>query len=151
MKKIFFTVIIFVFVTSVTSAQNIGFIRNAQSRITANLDPVKAEWEKLLGEHNIPAVLVNFEIKSGADKVTGKTFYMLLATNRDKTVKVARALKLVNGNLLFLKGVEQPSGISMCTGCAMGCGPIILNGVWECDSDCDKTKECTKASLSQTN
>ncbi len=145
MKKSVLIAIAFFFTSSIASAQAIGFIRNAQSRITANLDPIKKDWEKLLKDQSIETVLTNFEIQSGADKETGKTYYMLLATNKDKTVKVARALRLTAGNLSFYKNETKPWGVVVCSGC-VGCAPDVTGGNWFCTSNCqDESQECTKS------
>ncbi len=145
MKKIFFTTMLFGLL-NLAHAQQIGIVRNAQYRITANLDPIKLKWEQLLLEQKIPATLVNFEIQSGLDKVNGKAFYMLLASNRDRSVKVARALEVKNGYLSFFKNGEEPWGIATCSGCARACNPAVSDGKWICDGECpDTDRPCTAA------
>jgi hypothetical protein len=145
MKKILFTIML-CGLMNLGHAQQIGIVRNAQHRITANLDPIKLKWEKLLLEQKIPAILVSFEIKSVLDNVTGKGYYMLLATNRDGSVKVARALELKNGYLSFFKGAEEPWGVATCSGCAKSCNPGVSDGKWTCDGECpDAEHPCTKS------
>ncbi|WP_146185042.1 hypothetical protein [Flavobacterium pallidum] len=145
MKKVLFAVML-CGLMNFANAQQIGIVRNAQHRITANLDPIKKNWEQMLLEDKIPAILVNFEIRSGMDNGTGKTYYMLLATNRDHSVKVARALELKNGYLSFFKGQEEPLGVVTCSGCANACSPIVFQGKWVCDGECPSAdKPCTKS------
>lgn len=144
MKKTVLLAIVLCFTTTIASAQVIGFIRNSQSRITANLDPIKAEWENLLKNQEKETVLTNFEIQSGADKETGKTYYMLLATNREKTVKVAKGLQLKAGNLSFYKDEAKPWGVVVCFEC-VECTPEISGGNWNCGSGCKGDgQECKK-------
>ncbi len=143
MKKMFFCFLTLIIANTINS-QNIGIVRNAQHRITANLDPIKKEWEKLLADQNNPAALVNFEIVSGLDSKTNKTYYILLASNRDKSIKVAKALKLSNGYLAFLKGVENPKGVIICSGCSNGCIPSVVDEKWSC-GDCMSDGACDKS------
>ena len=146
MKKILLIAVCILGTVSIASAQVIGFIKNTQSRITANLDPIKAEWEKLLKDQGNEAVLTNFEIQSGADRETGKTYYLLLATNRNKSIKVARGLLLKAGNLSFYKEEVKPFGIVVCSGCAGACAPDVSGGNWFCDSECQiEGQKCTKS------
>ncbi|OYU81423.1 MAG: hypothetical protein CFE23_04880 [Flavobacterium sp. BFFFF1] len=143
MKKILFVLIAFAFMNT-SQAQQIGLVRNAQFRITANLDPIKRQWEQMLLEQKIPAYLVNFEIQSGMDNISGGTYYMLLASNQDRSVKVARALQLKNGYLSFYKGQEEPFGIATCSGCNKACNPTVSAGKWICDGACAGDKPCEK-------
>ncbi|WP_146171710.1 hypothetical protein [Flavobacterium magnum] len=150
MKKIFLAFMLCGLV-NFAHAQQIGIVRNAQHRITANLDPIKQKWEQMLLEQKIPAILVNFEIRSGMDDSTGKTYYMLLASNRDHSVKVARALELKNGYLSFYKGQEEPWGIATCTGCSNACNPAVFEGKWVCNGDCPSAdRPCTKSVTTET-
>lgn len=120
---------------SLLQAQNVGFVRNAQYRITMNLDPVKKEWEAALKDSLKGTVLTNFDIKSSVDKGDGQTVYFLVGTNRAKTVKVGRKLQLVAGNLKFAT-LASESGLVICSGCAGGCAPAATYGKPHCDTDC---------------
>src|SRR5690606_10657710 len=120
--------------------QNIGFVRNAQYRITANLDPVKAGWEKLLRANEIDAVLTKFEIKAVPDRGSGSTFYMLVGTNTARTVKVARALNLTAGNFTYVDQGQE--GVLICSGCA-SCWPSANYARMDCgEGDCEGEGDC---------
>ena len=147
MKRLIFSLLALLLSVVVSYSQQIGIVRNAQYRITANLDPVKKDFEKLLAEHQLPAVLTNFEIKTIVDKVTGNPFYMLVGTNRSRTIKVARALHLSAGYLNFYKGTEEVWGILICSGCTAGCLPEISNGKWLCNGDCQQADQVCKTDI----
>jgi hypothetical protein len=145
MKNLFYIVLFGLLTTVCVNAQTIVTIRSGQYRITADLLPIKTNWEKVLKDEGITASLVNFVVKSGADKTTGKTYYFLYGTNKDQSVKVAQGLKLKGATLVFLSKNETPAGIMTCTGCVNGCVPAILNGNWICDPACNKSdSECIK-------
>jgi len=148
MKTIFFSLFLLIISTFSINAQTIGIVRNAQYRITANMNPIKAEWEKLLVDQDKATVLTDFTITAQADKITGKTTYMLLAQNRDKSVKVARALKMKAGSLVFVSGIDMPAGVTVCSGCS-SCQPVISDGKWICDSVCPDGKLCEKSVTTQ--
>lgn len=147
MKKILFTLAVFMVFCAVSQAQTIGFLRNAQSRITADMGPVKARWEKLLAENQHETTLTDFTIKSGLDKSTGKTYYILIATNRNKSIKIAELLKLKgNGDFIFMPKAESNIGTVTCSGCTNGCNPEILEGKWVCDPECPSAETpCQKS------
>src|SRR5690606_14795289 len=124
-----YSLLFFLVVSAASFGQNIGFVRNAQYRITANLDPVKAGWEKLLRANEIDAVLTKFEIKAVPDRGSGSTFYMLVGTNTARTVKVARALKLTAGNFTYLDQGQE--AVLICSGCAT-CWPSANYARMDC-------------------
>jgi len=145
MKNLFYLVLFGLLTTVYVNAQTIATIRSGQYRITADLLPIKTKWEKVLENDGITTSLVNFVVKSGADKTTGKTYYFLYGTNKDQSVKVAQGLKLKGATLVFLSKNEAPTGIMTCIGCVNGCVPSILNGNWTCQPVCNKSdSECIK-------
>ena len=103
-------------------------------------------------EQKRPAILTNFEIKKVVQEESGKTYYMLLATNNDKTIKVAHLLDLEN-NLFSLQyqrlgdpDIPIRGGTCVCSGCSEGCDPTITNpeGNFKC-STCVEGSGCSKS------
>jgi hypothetical protein len=139
-----FSLILMLAVTVTSFSQNIGLTRNGVYRITANMDPVKAKWEKMLEVNGIDAVLTKFEIKAVADRGNGETFYMLIGSNTAKTVRVGRSLRVTGGNFSYLSNDEND--VLICTGC-FTCMPSPKFGKLDCgDTTCEDGTDCNMIS-----
>lgn len=133
-------------------AQTIGYVEKDQFKLTTEISEVKWKWEEMLEKQKNPAILTNFEIKKNNIKGTGEIYYMLLATNAEKTIKVAHLLDL-KGNQFSLQSkrvgdhdIPIKGGTCVCSGCSAGCDPALTEpgGNFICTS-CSQGTNCNKS------
>lgn len=125
------------------SAQKIEVAKiNSEGKIefTEGFEKVKENFSKVLKEQKNNAILTNFEIKNEISEA-GKSYYHIIATNNDNTVKTAHILNLKERSFIF----DFKDGTTTCTGCTRGCNPKLdTDGYYYC-IDCTQGSGCTKS------
>lgn len=126
------------------NAQKVGQIKNGYPTITENMDFLKKAWENMLIERKTSAELVNFEIISGKFEKSGESYYLIVASNKSKTLKIATKLVL-DKNRFSIKNVSLLSDTCTCSGCRDGCNPTVKpDGNFMCTACIDGGDSCTK-------
>ena len=149
MKKVLFGLIVPVIVNFTVKAQEnfkIGSNDNGKFVITENIDIIVKEWTNFLIENKINTTLATFEIKQEKYKdEEGGTYYYLIGTNREKTIKVAKLLLYneASSEFYFNNKTCLDGHTVTCSGCTAGCNPEHVKKVgWICSDSCGS---CTKS------
>jgi len=122
----------------------IGINNGGKFVITENIDVILKEWTSFLNANKIVTTLTAFEIKQAKYK-EGDTYYYLLATDKEKAVKVAKLLLYddVTAVFYFNNKICADSHTISCNGCTAGCNPEHIKRVgWICADGCGS---CTKS------
>ena len=145
MNKIFF-LLLFLISISVFSQIKVATV-DARGVVSVNTDfeQVKDHFNKILRMENKNVVLQRIDIQSNRIDAREDNHYYAYGSNRDNTVKIAHALKFVNGDLFF--DITYSSGTTICSGSGT-CSPILSeNGYFVCsgggDADCTKSSTVT--------
>jgi hypothetical protein len=145
MKKfLLFAVLVFCIGVQGQTREKVGEDDHGAFVITATLDLVKPEWNKIAKQ-----TVTTYEIISAVDD--GVRMYYLRGMTSDMGVKIATSLDLVNG--IFYKPVtddEGPTSTCTCSGCAnTGCDPrwFSASKVWICTAGCLACKKTVVATI----
>ena len=148
MKKLLLSFLIILFCLPSCTAQEsqIGKISGKDFVLTVDLKDLKMQSENHLREQGISTELVTFEILQDYVEGTKDIYYMLLAKNKDQSIKLATTLQLNNGTFTYQGKLYASSCV--CNGCTRGCSPRHHSddGIieWYCSS-CSKGTVCSKS------
>lgn len=113
--------------------REVGIIKADSAMITSNTDSLLSFFNDF--------VKINSKIDARFDKVKimkGEGYYYLLAFSKNKQVKSAYELVLVQNTFYEAMTSEGGSHIVTCSGCEVGCTPKkTSDGKWFCSSECE--------------
>lgn len=148
MKKLIFGLIATLFLGFVGNAQKIGVLKDGKPTITEKMDFLKSAWERMLIEQKNPTKLVNFEISSEKFEEGGLVYYLIIASNESKTIKIAKQLVLNEEIFTIYNKIADASleaNTCTCSGCSDGCNPVLKSdGNFMCSACTEGGNNCTK-------
>lgn len=148
MKNFLFGLLATLSLTMTSCAQTIGIVDKDNYKITCDTDVIKKDWEMVLYNQKTPAELVNFEIIANKIESSEETYYLLLARNRDNSVKIGRRLQLIDNKFSFFAVDKKSVSLSdtvTCSGCPDGCTiQLKSDGNWKCTA-CIEGSGCSKS------
>lgn len=125
----------------------IGIMENGFPTITLEESLMKSNWEAALSEGGVEVDLASFQIVQTEDNA-----YLLMSTDEEGDIEVC--ISLVLDNEVFyeeLFGSSNSSGLTVsCSGCALGCHPLIKDGKGYClplCTPCTKSETLTQGAI----
>ena len=123
---------------------NIGFEAKESFLLNNKLDSIKENWNKLLKEKMINSNLSRFEIRKETDVVNNKTYYYLIGTSNNDSVKGATLLYKRNKKFYISYKDDM---IIFCYGCKESYPTFEYDKWgWSCESKSLNT-DCKKISI----
>lgn len=118
-------------------ALKVGTLEGEQIIVLEDIQPLRDHFQERLTQQGIPTYLSEYKIISGVDVEDGNsTYYLIVATRGDNSVKIATEIILVELDFVLLEANASNATTVTCVGCSVGCDPEQLRRMYYCNAGC---------------
>ena len=96
------------------------------------------KWNDEIKDYVDNIQIKKIELLEVKDQTTNNKAFALIGFTQDTNTKVA--VELIN----FKNGYKLSNTNVLCNSCSSSLNPILIDGVWSCQKDSEKQKNCTR-------